>query len=111
MGRYNWNHVLMKYCDGASFSGNRDKPLTTKNGTTIWFRGKAVLEAFPGIVECRFSMPNKHHFLVDLAPFGQDNPGEVFFAADRPYGLIEAAVVREGVPDEPRAWAGIPGFC
>lgn len=78
---------------------------------TLFAMGKAVLEAFPGIVECRFSMPNKHHFLVDLTPFGQDNPGEVFFAADRPYGLIEAAVVREGVPEEPRAWTGIPGFC
>lgn len=78
---------------------------------TLFAMGKAVLEAFPAIVECRFSMPNKHHFLVDLAPFGMDNPGEVFFAADRPYGLIEASVVREGVPAEPRAWAGVPGFC
>ena len=78
---------------------------------TLFAMGKAVLEAFPAILECRFSMPNKHHFLVDLEPFGLDNPGEVFFAADRPYGLIEAAVVREGVADEPRAWAGVPGFC
>jgi len=46
----------------------------------------------------RLSLPNKHHFLVDLAPFGLDNPGAVFFAADRPYGLIEGAVQREGVP-------------
>jgi urate oxidase len=78
---------------------------------TLFAMGKAVLEAFPGILECRFSMPNKHHFLVDLAPFGLDNPGEVFLAADRPYGLIEAAVVRDGVPDEPRAWVAVPGFC
>ena len=27
-------------------------------------------------------------------PFGLDNPGEVFIAADRPYGLIEATVTR-----------------
>ena len=39
--------------------------------------------------------PNKHHFLVDLAPFDLENNGEVFIAADRPYGLIEATVVRE----------------
>ena len=54
--------------------------------------GEAVLEQHPEIAEIKFSAPNKHHFLVDLAPFGLDNPGEVFFAADRPYGLIEASV-------------------
>jgi urate oxidase len=53
----------------------------------------------------KLSCPNKHHFLVDLESFGLDNPGEVFHAADRPYGLIEATVVREGAPGEPRAWA------
>ncbi len=78
---------------------------------TLFTMGKAVLEAFPGIAEARFSMPNKHHFLVDLAPFGMDNPGEVFVAADRPYGLIEATVEREGAPAAPAAWAGVPGFC
>src|SRR5690606_36054920 len=72
---------------------------------------QAVLEAVPEIAEIKFSMPNKHHFLVDLAPFGLDNPNEVFYAADRPYGLIEATVQREGVPAEPRAWATVTGFC
>ena len=66
--------------------------------------GPAVLEAHPEIAEIQSRCPNKHHFLVDLAPFGLDNPGEVFFAADRPYGLIEASVVREGVPPALRAW-------
>jgi urate oxidase len=56
-------------------------------------------------------MPNNHHFVVDLSPFGLDNPNEVFFAADRPYGLIEASVEREGVPSPAAAWAGIAGFC
>ena len=51
--------------------------------------------AAPAIGEISFAAPNKHHFLVDLAPFGLDNPGEVFIAADRPYGLIEATV-RQG---------------
>ena len=57
--------------------------------------GAKVLEAHGEIDEIKFSMPNKHHFLVDLSPFGLDNPNEVFFAADRPYGLIEATVQRE----------------
>jgi urate oxidase len=62
---------------------------------TLWEMGKAVLEAHPSIAEINLSAPNKHHFLVDLEPFGLDNPGEVFFAADRPYGLIEATVTRD----------------
>jgi urate oxidase len=62
---------------------------------SLYDMGRAVLEAQPGLVEISFSAPNKHHFLVDLAPFGLDNPGEVFHAADRPYGLIEASVVRD----------------
>ncbi|MEV1130115.1 factor-independent urate hydroxylase [Agromyces sp. NPDC049794] len=78
---------------------------------TLFEMGRAVLEAHPEIAEIRFSMPNKHHFVVDLAPFGLDNPNEVFFAADRPYGLIEATVAREGVASPAAAWEGIAGFC
>ena len=63
---------------------------------TLYAMGTAVLAARPEVDEISFAAPNKHHFLVDLAPFGLDNPGEVFIAADRPYGLIEATVRREG---------------
>jgi urate oxidase len=63
---------------------------------TIFEMGKAVLEEYDEVESISLSCPNKHHFLVDLEPFGLDNPGEVFFAADRPYGLIEATVQREG---------------
>lgn len=62
---------------------------------SLYAMGTAVLEAHVEIAEVSFAAPNKHHFLVDLAPFGLDNPGEVFVAADRPYGLIEATVTRE----------------
>ena len=62
---------------------------------TLYAMGRAVLEAHDEIAEISFAAPNKHHFVVDLAPFGLENPGEVFIAADRPYGLIEATVTRE----------------
>ena len=32
--------------------------------------------------------------LVDLEPFGLDNPNEVFVAMNEPYGLIEATIRR-----------------
>ncbi|MFD8495413.1 factor-independent urate hydroxylase [Amycolatopsis sp. NPDC059657] len=62
---------------------------------TLYAMGTRVLETVPELDEVSLSLPNKHHFLVDLEPFGLDNPGEVFFAADRPYGLIEGTVRRE----------------
>ncbi len=78
---------------------------------SLYEMGKAVLQARPEIADIKFSMPNLHHFLVDLQPFGLDNPNEVFYAADRPYGLIEAEVTRSGARIEPRAWATVAGFC
>lgn len=78
---------------------------------TLHHMGRDVLGAVPEIAEIRFSMPNKHHFVVDLAPFGLDNPNVVFHAADRPYGLIEASVLRDDAPPAPGAWEGVVGFC
>ncbi|MGU3645240.1 factor-independent urate hydroxylase [Microbacterium sp. C23T] len=78
---------------------------------TLYEMGRRVLEGRTEIDEIRFSMPNLHHFAVDLTPFGLDNPNEVFYAADRPYGLIEAAVLRDGVRGNHPAWHGIAGFC
>ncbi|NYD40564.1 factor-independent urate hydroxylase [Nocardioides panaciterrulae] len=78
---------------------------------TLYGMGESVLEQHPEVAEIKFSAPNKHHFLVDLSPFGVDNPGEVFHAADRPYGLIELTVQRDDAPDPGNAWHGVPGFC
>ncbi|MEH0530383.1 urate oxidase [Streptomyces sp. 1222.2] len=66
---------------------------------TLYQMGARIIDNRSEIDEVRFSLPNKHHFLVDLAPFGlrNDTPdGAVYFAADRPYGLIEATVLRDG---------------
>ncbi|MEU2427183.1 factor-independent urate hydroxylase [Streptomyces sp. NPDC007851] len=67
---------------------------------TLYQMGSRVIDNRDEIDEIRFSLPNKHHFLVDLEPFGLKNDNEVYYAADRPYGLIEATVVRNGC--EPR---------
>ncbi|MFI2213174.1 factor-independent urate hydroxylase [Streptomyces sp. NPDC020141] len=65
---------------------------------TLYQMGARVIEDSAEIDEIRFSLPNKHHFLVDLEPFGLRNDDEVYLAADRPYGLIEATVLRDGAP-------------
>jgi urate oxidase len=77
---------------------------------TLFAMGRAVLETFDDVAEIKLSMPNKHHYPVDLSPFGLDNPNEVFIAADRPYGLIEAQVTRDDAGDPGRAWESVPGF-
>jgi urate oxidase len=63
---------------------------------TLYAMGERVLTKVPTIDEIRLSLPNRHHFLVDLARFDIENENEVFIAADRPYGLIEATLVRDG---------------
>jgi urate oxidase len=77
---------------------------------SLWEMGQAVLLARPDIAEIRLSAPNKHHYLVDLAPFGLANKGEVFQAGDRPYGLIQCAVGRDDAPPAGPAWDTSAGF-
>ena len=97
-GRIDWNAAYdeVRALLLATFATTYSRALQE----TLYAMGRAVLEAHDEIEEISFAAPNKHHFLVDLAPFGLDNPGEVFIAADRPYGLIEATVTREANGDE-----------
>ncbi|MFD3507796.1 factor-independent urate hydroxylase [Nocardia sp. NPDC058666] len=71
---------------------------------TLYAMGSRVLDTCPQICEVRLALPNKHHFAVDLSRFGLDNDNEVYWAADRPYGLIEGSVLSEHAPDAGPAW-------
>lgn len=79
-------HILQAFAETYSLSLQQ----------TLYQMGARVINSRAEIDEIRFSLPNKHHFLVDLEPFGLKNDNEVYFAADRPYGLIEATVLRDG---------------
>jgi urate oxidase len=61
---------------------------------SIWVVGKAVLERFPEVSEISMSLPNLHHWTVDLAPFGIQNDREVYISTTEPHGLIEATIRR-----------------
>lgn len=78
---------------------------------TLYQMAEKVLTQVPEIDEIKFSCPNKHHFAYDLGRFGLENPNEVFYAADRPYGLIEATVAREDAELDEKDWIGVAGFC
>jgi urate oxidase len=107
-----WRHASAEEDWEASYPEARRHLLEAFAGTyslslqqTLYAMGDRLLDGLPGVCEVRLSLPNKHHFAVDLEPFGLDNDNEVFYAADRPYGLIEGAVVRGGAPDPGPAWS------
>jgi urate oxidase len=68
---------------------------------TLHAMGSAALAAHPELTWVRFQLPNEHHILADLSPYGLDNPNEVFLVADRPFGVIEGTVVRDGHTPQP----------
>jgi urate oxidase len=90
----------------GTFAAHRSRALQH----TLFEMGSAALAAQPELAEIRFSAPNRHHFAYDLARFGLDNPGEVFHADDRPYGLIETTVRRDDAPAGGRAFDPGPGW-
>jgi urate oxidase len=100
-----WRHAGVDVDWNASYDEVRGVLLSTFATTysralqeTLYLMGSAVVETMPGLAEISFSAPNKHHFLVDFSGFdveGLTNEGEVFVAADRPYGLIECTVLRD----------------
>ena len=108
-----WRHASTRTATGTtSMVAARDALVGAFVGTyslslqqTLHAMGQAVLDRLPDVAEVRLSLPNRHHFLVDLAPFGLDNPGEVYYPADRPYGLIEGSVLREDAPPPGLAWS------
>jgi urate oxidase len=77
---------------------------------TLWEMGRAVLQARGDVAEVRLTAPNKHHFLADLEPFGLANTGEVYYPSDRPYGLLQCAVERDGAARVAAAWESAAAF-
>jgi urate oxidase len=61
---------------------------------SIWIIARAILERHEEIEEIRLVLPNLHHWLVDLSPFGLENDREIYTPTTEPHGLIEATVRR-----------------
>jgi len=61
---------------------------------SIWIIGKAILERHPEVAEISMSLPNLHHWTVDLSPYGMENDRLVYVATAEPHGLIEATIRR-----------------
>lgn len=80
-------HMLEAFAETYSYSLQQ----------TLNAMAERVLDHCANVNEVRLNLPNKHHFLVDLEPFGLKNDNEVYYAADRMYGLIEGTIHRDGV--------------
>ena len=76
----------------TAFAGHESKSLQH----TLYAMGKSVLEQLPEVEDIELTMPNKHCLLVDLSPFGQNNPNEIFVPVDEPHGNIQARLRRQG---------------
>ena len=61
---------------------------------SIWIVGKAILERHREVSEVSMSLPNLHHWTVDLSPFGIENDRQVYVSTTEPHGLIEATIRR-----------------
>ena len=112
-----WRHeshdveVLKRTNFANSFTQAHETLLDTFGGhhslslqQTMYQMGQDVLRQQPDLCAIKFALPNKHHFQYDLSRYGQENNGDVFWAADRPYGLIEAVIEREGASTEGPMW-------
>lgn len=106
-----WRHAEPQADWRASYDAVRSALTTAFTDTysrslqqTLYAMGARVVATCHGVDEVRLRLPNRHHLLVDLEPFGLDNPGEVFHVDDRPYGLIEATVLADGAAADDGAW-------
>jgi urate oxidase len=61
---------------------------------TLYEMARAAFAACPLIDEIEIRMPNQHHLLANLEPFGLKNPNEVFVPTSEPFGNIGATIRR-----------------
>ena len=61
---------------------------------TLFAMGEQALDVCKDIDEIQLTMPNKHRLLMNLQPFGMDNPNVIFVPTDEPHGLIKGTLRR-----------------
>ncbi|XP_067057505.1 uricase-like isoform X2 [Acropora muricata] len=62
---------------------------------TLYKAEERILNNIPQIGYIEMAMPNIHYFTVNMAPFGMTNKDEILMPADKPAGLIKAALSRK----------------
>jgi hypothetical protein len=67
------HHIFVKYCDGSSFTGEREEQINVR-GRDLWFRGRSNLVA---VIDTLFSK----------SEYGLDNATEVIMTGSSAGGL------------------------
>lgn len=61
---------------------------------TLYEMARAAFATCELIDQIEITMPNQHHLLANLTPFGLKNPNEVFVPTSEPFGNISATISR-----------------
>ena len=92
---HGWNHVLLAYCDGASFSGDAESGLSwpdpgdPSRNMTLYFRGRRVLRALVQTLISRFGMSTAQEVMLSG---GSAGGLATFLQADFVGGLLPPSV-------------------
>ena len=94
---HDWNHILLRYCDGGYYSGDRLNPKIVETGAApIYFRGLHITEALFSDITKRFDFGNATDVVISGCSAGAIR---VYAHLDalRKYAPATAKVV--GLPD------------
>ena len=53
---WDWNTIYVRYCDGASFSGNNESEILTENGDPLYFKGFKNLNAVLDVLRDEYAL-------------------------------------------------------
>jgi len=104
----NFNQVLIWYCDGGVFAGNRTEPLITRSGKTVYLRGRRILElVIDTLKEERFGMSAATEVLLTG---GSAGGWATFMHADYVRERLPASITKLRAAPMSAWWAHTPGW-
>lgn len=91
-GEHDWNHLhdVIRRSMLETFARHDSRSVQE----TLYAMGEAALAGCPEMTEITLELPNSHRIPVNLAPFGLDNPNEIFVPTDEPFGIISGTLTR-----------------
>jgi urate oxidase len=91
-GEHDWNacHAQIRQAMLEIFARHHSDSVQQ----TLRLMGDAALGARPEVTEITLELPNRHRILVNLSPFGLDNPNQIFVPTEEPFGMISGTLRR-----------------
>eukprot|EP00475_Leptophrys_vorax_P000640 TRINITY_DN10361_c0_g2_i1.p2 TRINITY_DN10361_c0_g2~~TRINITY_DN10361_c0_g2_i1.p2 ORF type:complete len:541 (-),score=149.97 TRINITY_DN10361_c0_g2_i1:47-1669(-) len=92
---YNWNVIVLQYCDGGFWAGNQQDPLNY-SGSLLYFRGKQILQASFEFLYANLSLGDADEVIVTGCSAGGV---AVFLHLDWIRAMIQPTARVVGAPD------------